>query len=60
MNIAAAADVGDPGANSTDHARSSAMPVSFRDLPEAFEFSRGADATVSEPKVPKKPRSRQC
>jgi hypothetical protein len=39
MNIATAADTrGVAGAKSPDHAGSIAMPVSFRDLQEAFEF----------------------
>ena len=39
MNFAAAADMsGDTGVKSPDHAGSIAMPVSFKDLQEAFDF----------------------
>jgi hypothetical protein len=39
MNIATDADMsGDAGVESPDHAGSIVMPVSFRDLQEAFEF----------------------
>ena len=39
MNFAAGADMsGDTGVKSPDHAGSIAMPVSFKDLEEAFDF----------------------